>query len=93
MTSKPIVATLNGEIEGIDGRGQVMQLSMSTDLVHWSEPQLMYHDGRPWGNHYNAIVPDDSRAQPGVLTSNTFSILNNHNGTDVDRYAARLVKK
>ena len=53
----------------------------------------MYHEGNPWGNHYNAIVPDDTQAQPCVLTSDRFSILNNHNGTDVDRYATRLVRK
>jgi hypothetical protein len=70
-----------------------MQLSISEDLIHWSEPQVMYRDGLPWGNHYNAIVPDDTTAQPNVLTENTFSILNNHNGTDVDRYSARLEKK
>ena len=93
MTGKPIVATQRGEIEGVNARGQVMQISISEDLVHWSEPQIMYHEGNPWGNHYNAIVPDDTRAQPCVLTSDRFSILNNHNGTDVDRYATRLVRK
>jgi hypothetical protein len=93
MTGKPIVATQRGEIEGVNARGQVMQISISEDLVHWSEPQIMYHEGNPWGNHYNAIVPDDTQAQPCVLTSDRFSILNNHNGTDVDRYATRLVRK
>lgn len=93
MTGKPIVATQRGEIKGVNARGQVMQISISEDLIHWSEPQIMYRDGRPWGNHYNAIVPDDTQAQPCVLTSDRFSILNNHNGTDVDRYATRLVRK
>jgi hypothetical protein len=93
MTSKPIVATQRGEIEGVNERRQVMQVSMSEDLIHWSEPQIMYRDGKPWGNHYNAIVPDDTVSQPNILTSDRFSILNNHNGTDVDRYAARLVRK
>ena len=92
-TGKTIGATQRGEIEGVNARGQVMQISISEDLIHWSEPQIMYRDGRPWGNHYNAIVPDDTRAQPCVLTSDRFSILNNHNGTDVDRYATRLVRK
>jgi hypothetical protein len=93
MTSKPIVATQRGEIEGVNERRQVMQVSMSEDLIHWSEPQIMLRDGKPWGNHYNAIVPDDTVSQPNILTSDRFSILNNHNGTDVERYSAKLVRK
>ena len=92
-TSKPIVATLKGEIQGIDGRGMVMQVSTSTDLVHWTKPEICYHEGMPWGNHYNAMVPDDTTGQPCVLSSNHFSILNNHNGTDVMRYPVELRRK
>ena len=93
MTSKPIVAAFQEAIEGIDKKGCIMQISTSRDLVHWSKPELVYKNGLPWGNHYNALVPNDRIAQPNVLTENTFSILNNHNGTDVDRYATRLVRK
>ena len=93
MTSKPIVACLRNEIDGADGRGLVMQISTSTDLINWSKPEIVYIDGKPWGNHYNAIVPNDKISQPCVLTENVFSILNNHNGTDVMRYSAELKRR
>jgi len=93
MTSKPAMAAKNGEIEGVDEKKMVMQISTSSDLIHWSKPEIVYKDGKPWGNHYNAIVPDDKVNQPNILTSNKFSILNNHNGTDVIRYPVELVRK
>ena len=93
LTSKPIVAALKGKIEGIDQKGKVMQISTSTDLLHWSKPEIVYKDGLPWGNHYNAMVPDDCVCQPNVLSSNKFSILNNHNGTDVMRYDVELKRR
>jgi hypothetical protein len=93
MTGKPIVAAFGGRIEGIDQKGKVMQIATSKDMVHWSAAELVYQNGLPWGNHYNAIVPDGTEGQPNVLTSNRFSILNNHNGTDVMRYPAVLRRK
>ncbi len=93
MTSKPILAALKGKIEGVDEQGRVMQISTSRDMIHWSAPEIVYKDGKPWGNHYNAIVPDDTVQQPNVLTSNRFSILNNHNATDVMRYPAELKRR
>jgi len=92
MTSKPMMQSKRGQIPGLDGKRKVMQIATSTDLVHWSEPETVYKDGMPWGNHYNAIVPDDAVSQPNILTSNSFSILNNHNGTDVIRYPVKLVR-
>jgi hypothetical protein len=93
MTSKPIVACLRNEINGADGRGLVMQISTSHDLLNWSKPEIVCMNGVPWGNHYNAIVPNDKISQPNVLTENTFSILNNHNGTDVVRYQAEIKRR
>ncbi|MBQ8911802.1 MAG: hypothetical protein IJY89_04460, partial [Clostridia bacterium] len=80
-------------IEGVDAKARVMQIATSPDMIHWSTPEIVYRDGKPWGNHYNAIVPDDTVSQPNILTSNRFSILNNHNGTDVMRYPAELRRK
>lgn len=93
MTSKPILAAMKGKIPGLDRKRKVMQISTSTDLIHWSEPEIVYKDGEPWGNHYNAMVPDDGENQPNILSANRFSILNNHNGTDVLRYAVELKRK
>ena len=93
MTSKPIQATNRGDIEGVDRKGRVMQIAVSQDLIHWSTPEIVYKDGLPWGNHYNAIVPDDRIHQPNILASNKFSILNNHNGTDVIRYSVELKRR
>jgi len=93
MTSKPIMKVMRGEIDGIDQKGKVMQISTSKDLLHWTEPEIVYQDGKPWGNHYNAIVPDDKVNQPNILSTNEFSILNNHNGTDVYRYPTILKRR
>ena len=94
MTSKPIAKVMHEEIPGANvGGGKVVQISTSKDLIHWSEPEIVYKDGKPWGNHYNACVPNDTVSQPNILTSNKFSILNCHNGTNVDRYQVELVKK
>ena len=82
-----------GEIEGVDWPHYVMAIATSDDLVHWSEPEVVYKDGKPFGNHYNALFPDDKVSAPNVLPSLEFSILNNHNGTDVTRYPAKIVKK
>lgn len=94
MTSKPILKSKDMMDEpGMDQKRKVMQIAVSKDLIHWSEPEIVYHNSKVWGNHYNAIVPDDKVDQPNILSSNTFSILNNHNGTDVIRYRAELIKK
>jgi hypothetical protein len=93
MTSKPIVSAMKGNIKDIDSKGRVMQVSTSQDLIHWSTPEIVYQNGKPWGNHYNAILPNDKLCQPNVLSSHRFSILNNHNGTDVLRYPAELKRK
>jgi len=81
------------KIPGLDAGRKVVQIATSKDLIHWSKPEIVYKDGMPWGNHYNAIVPDDTVSQPNILTSNRFSLLNNHNGTDVMRYPVELRRK
>lgn len=93
MTSKPILSTMQKKIPGLDEKAKVMQISISDDLIHWSKPELVYNEGKLWGNHYNAIVPNDKVHQPNILTENQFSILNCHNGTDVMRYQVEIVKK
>ena len=93
MTSKPILSTMQGKIKGVDESGKVMQISTSKDLINWSEPEIVYNNGKVFGNHYNAIVPDDDKNQPNILADNKFSILNNHNGTNVMRYPVELIKK
>jgi signal peptidase I len=90
MTSKPIMSTMKAEIDGLDTKGRVMQISTSQDMIHWSTPEIVYQNGAPWGNHYNAIVPNDTVNQPNILATNQFFILNNHNGTDVMQYPVEL---
>ena len=84
---------MKGKVECLDEKARVMQISASEDMIHWSTPEIVYHNGKPWGNHYNAIVPDDKINQPNILASNEFSILNNHNGTDVVRYRVKLNRR
>lgn len=93
MTSKPSIAAKRGEIPNVGEGYRVMQICYSKDMINWSKPEVVYKDGKPWGNHYNAIVPNDKVNQPNILSENTFSILNNHNGTNVTRYQVELVKK
>jgi len=94
MTSKPIIKSKDmTDVPGMDEKRKVMQISVSKDMLNWSTPEIVYIDGKVWGNHYNAIISDDKDAQPNILLSDTFSILNNHNGTDVLRYKAQLIKK
>ena len=93
MTSKPIIKSQRGAYPQLDRKRKVMQIAVSEDLIHWSQPEVVYKDGMPWGNHYNAIVPNDTVNQPNILDSNCFSILNNHNGTDVLRYPVELIRK
>ena len=93
MTGKPIVASMQGKIDGIDAKHRVLQLSQSTDLIHWSEPQIFFKDGAPWGNHYHALVSDATIGQPHWLTSCHCLLLHNHNGTDVTCHPAELCRK
>jgi len=94
MTSKPMMKAKKGFIHGLDKKRKVMQVSTSKDMIHWSEPQVVYDkEGMPWGNHYNAMAPDSENSIPNVLDSDEFSILNNHNGTDVIRHRVKLIKK
>ncbi len=71
----------------------VMQILFSKDLIHWSEPFCVTRDGGEWGGHYVAMLPDDSKNPPNVVSGKNFSILVNHNGTDVLRYPAQWGKK
>ncbi len=91
MISKPMMASKRGEISGLDEKRKVAQFCVSKDLVNWSEPKVFYNNGIPFGNHYNAIISDDCDRQPNILKTNEFSILCNHNGTDVERYKAKIL--
>ncbi len=92
MSSKPILAASQGKIEGLDGQYKVAQFCVSEDMISRSEPKIFYKDGRPFGNHYNAIISDDKECQPNILKSNDFSVLCNHNGSLVSRYKSKFVK-
>lgn len=68
----------------------VMELRTSEDMLHWSEPVRVAYNGKPFGNHYMAIVSDEPDTQANIVKGDTLSILTNHNGTDVMRYSARI---
>lgn len=92
MSSKPLMGTKNGFVKNVDEKRKVAQFCVSEDLVNWSQPVVFYVDGKPFGNHYNAIVSDDEGCQPNVLKSNEFSILCNHNATLVERFKSKIVE-
>lgn len=70
----------------------VMRVRTGSDLLEWSDPIPIIVDGNEFGNHYVAIANRDDKTQTYILTSNEFSILTNHNGTDVLSYPAKIVK-
>ena len=92
MSSKPIIAYKKGKIPDADAKGKVVQIAASSDLIHWSKPEIVRQNGKPWGNHYNAIVSDGKTGQPFILSKNAFSFLTNHNGTDVMRFQTKLTR-
>lgn len=69
----------------------VMMLCEGETLTAWSAPVRVEREGKPFGNHYVAMIADGQHTLPQVIEGHTFSILTNHNGTDVVRYTAELV--
>ncbi len=70
-----------------------MEVRTGKDLIHWSEPTAIYHEGKLFGNHYMAMVDDSADTQPNVIQGDSLTVLTNHNGTDVMRYRAYLVSE
>ncbi len=68
----------------------IMSVRASKDMLHWSEPTFVEYEGKPFGNHYLAFVSDALEGQPNKVKDSEFSILSNHNGTDVVRYTAEI---
>ncbi len=66
------------------------QMRISTDLVNWGEVYVQEYEGKPFGNHYVALVSDDTDTQPSYAKGDRVSFLTNHNGTDVTRYKAHI---
>ena len=62
-------------------------LCTSQDLIHWSEPISLEYKGKPFGQHYGAIVPNRN-GHPSVIPGNDFSFLLCWNGSDVTRFRA-----
>ncbi len=67
-----------------------MEVRVGDDLLCFGEPIRVMREGMSFGNHYVKIVSDDAVSQPNSIPGDTFSILCNHNGTDVARYLARF---
>ena len=63
----------------------VVELRTSHDMLHWSEPISFTYQGKPFGQHYGAIVPN-APGHPAVITGNDFSFLLGWNGSDVTRF-------
>lgn len=71
----------------------IMEIRTSDDMIHWSEPIVAQKDGKDFGNHYVAMIADDTTSQPNVIEGDTFSVLTNHNGTDVYRFPSKFIEK
>ena len=68
----------------------IMEVRTGKDLLQWSAPVMVDYEGKIFGNHYMAMVSDDIDEQPNVIKNDTFSVLTNHNGTNVMRYAVKI---
>ena len=85
LTSSPV--DFNGTTRHVK---DIMEVRTGKDLLEWSEPVTVDYNGKIFGNHYMAMVSDDLDEQPNVIKSDTFSLLTNHNGTNVMRYAVKI---
>ncbi len=85
MTSSPV--DFKGTTRHVK---DIIEVRTSKDMLHWSEPVTVEHEGKTFGNHYMAMVSDDKDEQPNVIQGDTFSVLTNHNGTNVMRYAVKI---
>ena len=65
---------------------------VSDDMTNWSEPITAMYNGKVYGNHYSAIAPNGDNSAAAVIADDDFSILSNHNATNVTRYFAHLEK-
>lgn len=79
--------------DGVKLVDDVMQIRVGRSLTEWGEPTTVFRDGKEWGNHYLAFVSDGVTGQPNIVTSDEFSLLSNHNGTDVIRYKVKITEK
>lgn len=70
-----------------------LKLRTSQDMIHWSEPYSVLREGKPFGNHYAALAPEEKEGSPCVIPADDFVVLLNHNGTDVTQYPAKFVLK
>ncbi len=89
MTSCPMRPgkDISGTIEN------VMEIRTSEDMLVWSAPVRLTRNGKEFGNHYVALCSDDKISPPNVVPDDGFSVLTNHNGTDVLRYKSKFIKK
>ena len=70
----------------------VIELRISDDLIHWSDPVRLEKDGKPFGNHYGAVIPKGKTGSP-FQCGDEFYFYLNHNGTDVIAWDGKLEKK
>ena len=71
----------------------VMELRTSSDLINWSEPIAVKRDGKPFGNHYQAITSFHGKGDPYCVEGGDFTVLSCHNGTDVTAFDFTLKNK
>ena len=71
----------------------IMEVRISKDLVNWGEPIRVQRNGKEFGNHYVSIFAEDDKNQPYVFDGDEFSLLTNHNGTDVARFKTKIIER
>lgn len=71
----------------------VMEIRTSYDLINWSDPVAVKNDGKPFGNHYQAITSLHCKGNPYIVDGKDFTVLTCHNGTDVTAFDFSAKKK
>ena len=87
MTSSHVTPHSNKVVDDI------LELRSSTDMVNWSAPSRVNYNGTVFGNHYMAMTSFCGVGHPNIAEDDRVTLLSNHNGTDVMRYDARIIKK
>jgi len=93
MTASPLSANVETIVQStfLAGRvANVLNWMVSDDLIHWSKPQGLIYEGKPFGAHYMAIVDDRVDTAPNVVKGDRFSFLMGNTNKDVVRYLAHF---
>ncbi len=96
MTASPLSENVTEILQStfLAGRvANILEWRTSNDMLHWSKPQRIIHDGKEFGAHYMAIIDDSVSTEPNVIAGDNFNIVVCNTNKDVERYTAHFEEK